>query len=372
MTAEQPTIKITLEQAQAIVSEYHTEIGDQLIQTAAQITSFVEESDQGYSHHRYRKTYRIDLANCSYALTVSLPAASLTSPASDYHPNDCDTVKHLHELITSQTSIPLPKILKTGTIVSPTSTSQYEFLLVSSPPTTATTLAAARQSGRVTPEADARIQRTIGAYLRQLHTLQNDWFGRPLPGARAPADPSYVWQEAFTLFLETVLCALEERGLEVPWQDLRRCLSRAIGYYVFDDAEVPSLVGVTVSEDDVYIRMSPPSASAADPEPEIVAFPLPTHALWGDPMMEAFFMPPGPSKALVEGYMAGEGGAALMPFARQRTKRLWYTLFLAGVVLLEAPEEGFKADGGNAEGKQRWARETFMDCVQKLNDAPCY
>lgn len=82
-------------------------------------------------------------------------------------------------------------------------------------------------------------------------------------------------------------------------------------------------------------------------------------------MMEAFFIPPGPSKALVEGYMAGEGGGPLMPFARQRTKRLWYTLFTAGVVLLNAPAD-------QADGKLKWAGDAIMACVRELKDAPCY
>lgn len=290
------------------------------------------------------------------------------------------------------------KILKSGSLVS---THEYDYLLISSPPNT-TTLFAARKSGNLSPAADTLIQLAIGAYLRELHTLQNDWFGLPisLPHPAAPADASYVWQETFTLLLETVMCTLEERGLgsssashsqlemitlvnkhmqlqAEDWEDLRRALSRAIVFFVFDDADVPSLVGFTPSEADVLVRI--PSTTNADldaypgPEPE-VWFPLPTHALWGDPMMEACFMLPGPGTALLEGYMAGEEGSLLMPFARQRTKRLWYTLFLMGSVLLDAPRDESEENNGigDEEGKWRNVRNTFADCVLKLKDAPCY
>ncbi|KAF7971369.1 hypothetical protein HWV62_21326 [Athelia sp. TMB] len=346
MASAQPEIAFTLEKAQQIISEYHSDIGDT---SSTQITSFAEERDQGYSQTRTRKTYHIELANASYMLAVSLPE----SGTSDYHPNNLATVKHLHDLIQSQTSIPLPAILKSGTVQS------SEYLLLSSPPAShSTTLATARRSGLLTPESDARIQLTIGTHLRQLHAVQNDWFG--LPSVRAPADASYVWQESFTLFLEAVLMALEARGVDIgaPYGALRGYLSRAIGFYLFDDAEVPSLVGFTVSEEDVVI-------STGNAEPEILSYPLPWHALWGDPMMEAFFIPPGPSKALLEGYMAGEAGGPLMPFARQRTKRLWYTLFTAGVVLLNAPTD-------QADGKLKWAEDAITACVRELKDAPCY
>lgn len=53
MTSGQPTntITVTIEQAQGIVSEYHSETGDLDTGSAAnEITSFVEVRDQGYRY----------------------------------------------------------------------------------------------------------------------------------------------------------------------------------------------------------------------------------------------------------------------------------------------------------------------------------
>jgi len=154
---------------------------------------------------------------------------------------------------------------------------------------------------------------------------------------------------------------LESRGLdpEIPFEKIRRHLSRAIGFFLFDDVEVPSLIGFTLSNEDVLVSL--PSASTAD-GPHIVSLPILTHALWADPMLETLFMPPGPSQALLEAY--ADGGGPLILFPRQRTKRIWYTLFLAGVVLVVGVREDLE--------KVKWATELIRDCVEKLKDAPYY
>jgi hypothetical protein len=150
-----------------------------------------------------------------------------------------------------------------------------------------------------------------------------------------------------------------ELGLDIPFEEIRRYLSRAIGFFLFDDVDVPSLIGFTLSNEDVLISL--PSVSASD-EPHIVSLPMPTHALWADPMLETFFLPPGPSRALLEAYT--NGGGPLIIFPRQRTKRIWYTLFLAGVVLVKGSRED--------TGKVKWATDLIRECVVKLKDAPCY
>jgi len=113
-----------------------------------------------------------------------------------------------------------------------------------------------------------------------------------------------------------------------------------------------------VSDEEIFISL--PSGSDLD-EPRITSLPLLTHALWADPMIETLFIPPGPSEALLEAY---KDGGSLIVFPRQRTKRLWYTLFLAGVILVEGAEDN--------NGKIRWAIETIGECVKGLKDAPCY
>ena len=97
---------------------------------------------------------------------------------------------------------------------------------------------------------------------------------------------------------------MSELELKIPFEEIRRYLSRAIGFFLFDDVEVPSLIDFTLSNDDVFISL--PSASTAD-EPHVISLPIPTHALWADPMLETLFMPPGPSRALLEAYTNGGG-----------------------------------------------------------------
>ena len=94
----------------------------------------------------------------------------------------------------------------------------------------------------------------------------------------------------------------------------------------------------------------------------VTSFASVGHALWGDPLLETMFMEP--SAAFVEGY-----GGPLIVFARQKTKRLWYTLFLSLVVLVQAKRLGL---GEVDYEKVRWAKETAGKCVAGLKDAPCY
>lgn len=295
----------------------------------------------------------------SYTLTVS-PQTSGT--ASEYHHNSLATIVQILKSITSQSSLPLPTIHKLDESLS---LLPYHYILHSSPPKHSITLSEARNSNLLSPEGNAQIDLQLGLYLRQLHAIQNDWFGLPTLDSRGPVDPSYSWQESFTLFVETALIDLEAvsanvQGIKLPLESIRRYLSRAIGSFLFDDAEVPSLIWFTLSDEDIFI--SDPSGSAADAL-RVTYLPLPTHALWADPMLETLFIPPGPSKALVEAYTDGEG--PLFVFARQRTKRLWYTLFLACVVLIQSTSS-------EANGKTNWAKEMINECTEKLKDAPCY
>ena len=310
------------------------------------------------------KSYRVQLSSdsvapTSYLLVVSLPPTK----TSDYSLNALATIKDLYTKIVSQTSIPLPQYheLDTRMTLVP-----FQYILFSSPPADGIVLSDARKSNRLSDKANARIDLQLGLYLRQLHAIQNDWFGLPTADGRDPVDPSYSWQESITLFLESILMELEsltasKEGLDLPFEDIRKALSRAIGFFLFDDVEVPSLTGYTISEENILITIPPGS----EDEPQVVMFPLPIRALWGDPMMETLFIPPGPSKALLEAYK--DGGGPLFIFPRQRTKRLWYTFFLAGTVLVEA-----SAQQNRDEEMVAWAKEVLQECTQKLKDAPCY
>ena len=145
---------------------------------------------------------------------------------------------------------------------------------------------------------------------------------------------------------------------------MRRCLSRAIGFFLFDDCEVPSLVSFTGDEHSIFVDfdLETGALGGEDAEVRITSFASLGHALWGDPLLETLFLEP--SAAFVEGY-----GGPLVVFARQKTKRLWYTLFLALVVLVQAKRAGL---GEGDHEKVKWAYETAEKSVVALKDAPCY
>lgn len=298
-------------------------------------------------------------------------------------------------MLRTQTSLPLPHQVTLDTSLALLS---YPYLLlstsvnfgaVSASDTTRTlSLSEARKSNLLSPRENILIDLQLGANLRQLHNIQNDWFGfpKPTPPVSSPSpniwqdlDPSsYSWQESFTPILEYLLQAVESAHLPLPYEDIRRYLSRAIGSFLFDDVEVPSLIWFTGSEDDVLVSIPSalPSLVASSSTPAVtdtVPVSTPTielilpnfaHALWADPLLESLFNPPGPSAALLEGYL-DSGGGPLIVFPRQRTKRLWYTLFLALVILVEHEEE-------KEDGTWTWALNVLADCVKALKDAPCY
>jgi len=97
-----------------------------------------------------------------------------------------------------------------------------------------------------------------------------------------------------------------------------------------------------------------------DGEPQLALLLLSfAHLLYGDPLLERAFSPSeAPSNALLEGY----GAPPPIVFPHQRTKRMWYDLYLGLVVLL---------------GMRRVGNDKNVDwAVQPVEhspaDAPCY
>ena len=277
-----------------------------------------------------------------------------------------------------------------------------------------TSLASVRH--QLSPRQLARVELRLGTCLRALHGITNDWFGIPIdkPTPDPPSIPlftalfavgqtgedgegdgedmtPYSWQDTFVLQLEELLehvcCGVGARKtvpsgymVDIDVDELRRSLCRAIGSFLFDDVEMPRLIWVTGSEEDVIVSLTPRSggdntASEEDMEADI-AYILPTfgRALWGDPLMEAWFMPPGPTTAVNEGYFGGEEGGTLIEFLRHKTKRTWYTVYLALLVLAEEDLQGEEEKIGQACDREtiRWAKSILPECVEILKKAPCY
>ncbi|KAL0061110.1 hypothetical protein AAF712_012104 [Marasmius tenuissimus] len=334
---------------------------------------------QSCSYTRTNRAFVVDLArsedspptHSTFLITSAAPRLVPESNATDtvYHTNNLQVYTKLITLVRKTTSLPFNQPVLDSSLTD----IPCPYLLTPAHPITSssmTSLSSARKQNLISSQHNVLIDLTLGQMLGQLHSgVQNEWFGLPV-AVGDPLDPSYSWQETFSVLIETLMHEVESKeefeSLELPFDDLRRCLSRAIAFYLFDDVEAPSLVWFTGSEDDIYIALPPPGSS--DPPNIVAILPNLAHALWGDPHLESFFLPPAPTRALKEGYEAG-GGEPLELFARQKTKRSWYTVFLALVVLRE------RGDGVGAElgGKTRgWAIETLAKEVEFLKDAPCY
>ncbi|KAI6044560.1 hypothetical protein EDC04DRAFT_318099 [Pisolithus marmoratus] len=399
---------ITLSEAQDIVAEYE---GNEV-----SVTSLVEVGNVGFSYTASRRVYDITLTNPSaHYLLLTSPLHS--DSKHDSSPTITITLQEISALltkVTSCTNVPVPKPIAQD-ITGSKGRWGFGWLLLLVPqslqvPTGMSTSIASLASLRPTlsPRQLARVELRLGTYLRAIHGITNESFGRPVESTMDQSTPAlfpsflhtisegeqveedwskYSWQDTFVLMLDELIAELcepgggpthfglrEELGIDV--EELRRYLSRAIGAFLFDDVESPGLIWVTGSEVDVLVSLSQEEGTEIEDgqgaEADI-AYLLPTfsHALWGDPLMEAWFMPPGPSQAINEGYFGGEG--SLIVFPRQKTKRVWYTIYLALLVLVEERRGGRETTGQEGgSSKVQWAREVLPKCVKALKDAPCY
>lgn len=292
-------------------------------------------------------------------MTISYPQ-SLGSDT--YRPNSLPLIHDIIRRIRKNTDIPIPE----STLDISCELVPFHCLLSPASPIASSSivpLSTARKSGMLTEQDVMLVDLQLGKFLGQMHSgVQNDWFGSF--EVEEPKEPSYSWQETFTSLLETLMCEHKAAGTSLPYEDIRRYLSRAIGFFLFDDADTPSLIWLTGSEDDIFLVLSPTATKARG---VVVILPSLGHALWGDPLLETFFKPPAPSAAFLEGYTTS-GGGQLTLFPRQKTKRIWYTLFLGLLVLKERSEQL----GGDDNIGVGWARNTILECIEALKNAPCY
>lgn len=375
--------------------------------------------DRRHSYTASWTSYYIALSNVdrSYILLVSPLPPTHPHPPSSPGPITFSALSNLLAQILDNTGIPVPRPI-THDLSGGDGKWPFSWLLLRVPvpsqthPSTAS-LASVRD--QLSPKQLARVQLRLGTHLRALHDITHDQFGvptdTPTPPPSAPSFAAllaasqsgedvegedmtpYSWQDTFVVRLETLLecvCGDAEARktapsgsmVDVDVDALRRALCRAIGSFLFDDVEMPRLIWVTGNEEDVIVSLTPVNGgkqggsgtTEEDGEADI-AYILPTfgHALWGDPLMEAWFLPPGPVTGINEGYFGGEDGT-LIEFPRHKTKRTWYTVYLALLVLAEemSREETEKMAEASERETIRWARNILPECVEFLKHAPCY
>lgn len=208
------------------------------------------------------------------------------------------------------------------------------------------------------PEQTASLELRFGLALRTLHNLQSEWCGPP----SLESEGLYSWQETFERLVDEAFDAAESAGdIFASAEDvaaLRGCLARAIGAFLFDDVEVPSLVALTIGAESAFVVDTDDGG-----EPQLaLLLPSFAHLLYGDPLLERAFSPSeAPSRALLEGY----GSPPPIVFARQRTKRMWYDLYLGLVVLLGTKRV-------DSDQNVDWATQLVEHNRVLIRDAPCY
>ncbi|KIK95017.1 hypothetical protein PAXRUDRAFT_827418 [Paxillus rubicundulus Ve08.2h10] len=373
--------------------------------------------DHSISYTASSKTY---VALCGSDKCYLLLASPLTLKNQDPKPATASTtltaLSTLLSKILDGTTVPVPRPIAHD-VSGGGGRWDFGWLLLVAPGPTQThpsTSSLASLRSTLSPSQLARVELRLGTYLRALHGITNEWFGLPIdtPALEAPAAPSlsslfavsqdgegadgedmtrYSWQDTFVLQLEGLLDEVYDNtgaggvpGPEINIEELRRYLSRAIGSFLFEDVEMPRLIWVTGSEEDIVVSLalenleegqgSTESEGGAEAD---IAYILPTfgHALWGDPLMEAWFLPPGSSKATNVGYFGDERGT-LIVFPRHKTKRVWYTVYLALVIVVEDRRSRGRGEEETEKvairEKVQWAREILPQCIGLLKDAPCY
>jgi hypothetical protein len=257
--------------------------------------------------YRSVKTYEVHCVSrstsppseVSYILEAYYPGGAWTTSP--------DATKSILSQVAQRSDVPVPRVLVSDTTKALV---DFDYLLLPHPSPAALPICTLTSAE----------ERTFGQHLRKIHTIDNDWFG-------VPGEPSEVisWEEAFTLLLEALL---DKTGADELWdtvkiEHLRGALSQAIGFFLFDDVEVPSLVWLMGDES---------SAMEVEENGEskltLLGF---SHAVWGDPRMEHVFMEE--VKDIQEGY---DKNLFLLP--RQRIKRIWYALFFALLVVAESED----------------------------------
>lgn len=221
--------------------------------------------------------------------------------------------------------------------------------------------------------SSVNIRHEVGAHLRLLHEVQNDWFG--LPSDPGEWSECYSWSECFTLLMENALDAASAIFLSSPGsgpsgnkilteddiRNLRQHLSRAIAFYIFDGVEVPSLIWCPSLDWERFVIVK---GDRLDDETNFTGLRVSSFtgwegAIWGDPLMEGAFA--NPSAELMESY-----GTELITLYRHKAKRLWYTIYATIVTMTN-----LKRNGGVVEGKpdETELRKTLQHAMVQLQTA---
>ncbi|HOT92888.1 MAG TPA: aminoglycoside phosphotransferase family protein [Anaerolineae bacterium] len=199
--------------------------------------------------------------------------------------------------------------------------------------------------GELAPDVQQRINRQIGAYLREINAIEGAAFGYGPESAPRFA----TWREAFDAMLMTVLQDGEDMGVELPlsyagYHDLARQ-----HYTTLDEVRTPRLVHWDLWDGNIFFDMATQRITGIiDHE----------RALWGDPLMEVNFTGYDPDSDFAIGY-----GTPVLDTPAQRTRRALYSLYLFLIMVIECYYRKYPTNG-----QELWAREQLAKTVDALNN----
>jgi len=180
------------------------------------------------------------------------------------------------------------------------------------------------------------IEYELGQYNRLVNELRGDRFGL----YAEPAEAGAAWRDVFHRLLVSVLEDGEEAGVELPVDYAAIRQEVAARLHVLDAVTEPRLVHWDIWDGNVFVKDGRIAG--------IIDF---ERALWGDPLIEAYFGRFVASDAFLRGYGFKNGLSK-----EQRQRRLLYDLYLDLILCVECAFRGY-TDLGHIS----WTKSNLAD-----------
>lgn len=280
---------------QAIVSRH--------LGSASRLAGF-EELKDGY----FNAAYRLDLADgFRCVLKVAPPAAvRVLRYEDDIMTAEVETMR----LVRSRTTMPVPEIYAHDRLHAVIDNEFYLMAFLAGAPFHKLRTVLALEDRR-------RIEREIGAYLREMNEVTGPAFGY-----FAPSSPRFDrWRSAFDFMVCGVLADGRDKAVALPRPyDVLLDLLRS-AYPALDEIAMPQLVHWDLWDGNVFV--DPTTAQITG----IIDF---ERSLWGDPLMEMNFSPLARESVAKEGY-----GKPMLETPAQCTRRMLYNIYVYLIMVIE-------------------------------------
>ncbi|MDF2935259.1 MAG: aminoglycoside phosphotransferase family protein [Paenibacillaceae bacterium] len=195
------------------------------------------------------------------------------------------------------------------------------------------------------PEERGVVERQLGQYNRTLNEIRGDRFGPYL----APAAAGIGWYEVFLGMIRDVLEDGKEMAVEFPVPVNEIVSQVENSRNALEEVKEPRLLHWDLWAGNVFVLEGEISG--------IIDF---ERAIWGDPLIEAYFR----SKTMTEAFRQGYGWEESFT-AAEETRRLLYDLYLHLVMHVERPFRQFTSPDHEA-----WTRDRLLEDWKRIRGIP--